>query len=88
MGKQYSGETLEYLKSMGYKQTSRRYKSITRVDIPIEDMVKFFINRNFGDTKSGVPSCSLEEQKDHYRRCHSKDNIEAVPESILKHLRE
>ena len=87
-GKQYNGETLEYLKSKGYRQVSRKYKMISRIELSDEALIKFFIDRNFGSKKSGLPSCSLEQQKDHYRRCYSEDAIEGVPESIFKHLRD
>lgn len=86
-GRPYNGEKLEYLKSMGYKQTSRKYRTACRVDLSDDEMKDFFIKKNFGSKKSGLPSLPLEDQKDHYRRCYTQDSIEGIPESILKHLR-
>ena len=83
----YNGETIEYLKSKGYKQTSRKFGMVSRVDMSDEALKRFFIKDNFGDTKSGIPSCTLEQQKDQYRRVYSKDSIAGVPEKILKYLR-
>jgi len=86
-GRPYKGETLEELRNKGYRQISRKYRMVSRVDISTENMVKFFIKDNFGDKNSGVPAGSIESQKEQYRSVHSNDCIEGVPECILKHLR-
>jgi len=75
------------MKKAGYRQVSRKFKSVARVDIPIEEMKQYFIDKNYGHTKSGVPSCTTEIQCDHYRRCVSNDVIDNVPEYIMKCLR-
>ncbi len=83
----YSGQTATELYAAGYRQTSRALGIVSRVDITDDEMVALFIHQNFGDRWSGVPSCSLEEQRDHYRRCVSRDRIEGVPARVMDELR-
>ena len=71
----------------GYRQVSRKYSTVSRVDVTIEQMVQFFIDENFGKSDCGVPCMIIPAQEEHYRRCYSKDCIEEVPEDILMHLR-
>jgi len=71
------------LATHGYCQVSRSYRIVARVDIPGWKMVRKFIRENFGDSSSGIPSLSLEEQEDYYRRCESKDVIIEVPEDVF-----
>jgi len=85
--RQYSGEPLEYFTRNGYRQVSRRYKIVSKVDVSIEKMQKFFIKQNYNRIDSGIPKLPLNQQMDHYRRVYSKDNIEGVPEEILRFLR-
>jgi hypothetical protein len=86
MRKQYSKQTALELFNQGYRQTSRNYGIVSRVDITDEEMIQKHISDNFGDKESGVPSCDIESQRDFYRRVHSKDTIEDVPISIIKEL--
>lgn len=83
---EYKGQTALELYDVGYRQISRRWCIVARVDMSNEEMVEMFVTKNFGDRDSGLPSLSIESQKDHYRRCYSKDKM-AVPERIMKELR-
>ena len=78
--------TPQQLFDQGYRQVSRKYGEVSRVDITDEELIKLYIKRNHGDKTSGLPCVSLEEQKDFYRRCDSKDFIKHVPEVILREL--
>ena len=75
------------MERLGYRQVSRKFRIVARVDMPVKDMKQSFIDENFGDTTSGVPSGTLESQKEQYRRCHSRDTIDNVPEDIMRELR-
>lgn len=83
----YDGQTAKELHDAGYRQTSRRFGIVSRVDISDEEMTNLFIEENFGETDSSVPCLPIEEQRGHYRRCYSEDNIEGVPDHVLKELR-
>jgi hypothetical protein len=78
--------TPQQLFDQGYRQVSRKYGEVARVDITDEELVKLYIKRNYEDKTSGLPCLSLEDQKDYYRRCASKDLIKHVPEVILREL--
>jgi len=71
----------------GYCQVSRAFGHVARVDVSDDVMVQRFVRGNFGRADSGVPSCSLESQRDHYRRCVSEDVITGVPEPIMFMIR-
>ena len=73
----------------GYRVTSRKFRHLSRVDISDEAMVKMFIKQNYGSTDSGVPSLSLESQRDFYRRVYSKDTIvlPASEEIVLRFIK-
>lgn len=73
--------------SDGYRQVSRKFRIVARVDMPTKEMKQYFIDENFGDENSGVPSGTLESQEEQYRRVHSRDTIENVPEDIMRELR-
>ena len=70
----------------GYRQVSRKHCLIARVDIPDSDMIQKFIDDNFGNSTSGVPSLSLESQREHYRRVCSKDS-KTVTLTVLNYMR-
>ncbi len=63
----------------GYRQISRRERTIARVDLTPEELVKFFDGR--------IASFAVEKQQEHYRRDHSPDKIVLVPEPIMMLLR-
>ena len=88
MIKEYTDNVLtpQQLFDQGYRQISRKYGEVARVDITDEELIVLYIKRNYGDKTSGLPCLSLEEQKDYYRRCDSKDLIKHVPEVILREL--
>lgn len=71
----------------GYRVTSRKFCIISRVDMSDEEMVNFFIKRNFGDRTSGVPCADIESQRDQYRRVHSHDKIEGVHHLVCEKIR-
>jgi hypothetical protein len=71
----------------GYRQVSNKFRIVARVDIPIQQMKEFFIQQNYGRSNCGVPSCTVESQSEHYRRCYSKDAIEGVPFEVMRFLR-
>lgn len=73
------------LASLGYKQTSRMYSHIARVDLSDEELRRFFISLNFGDATSGIPSLPLEAQKDHYRRVYASHWV--MPKEVMEGLR-
>ena len=64
---------------LGYRVVSRKFGHISRVDITEEKMIELFIKQNYGDNKSGVAGSSIENQKDFYRRCVSKDTLIVRP---------
>lgn len=76
----------KYLDSLGYKQTSHKFREIARVDVAWEDLRDFFIRENFGDTTSSIPCLSRREQEDFYRRCYAPSF--EVPEEVMHELRE
>lgn len=67
--------TAQDLFDQGYRTTSRKYRHVSRVDISDDDMMRAFVKENFGHSRSGVAACSLEQQRDFYRRCISKDSL-------------
>jgi hypothetical protein len=69
----------------GYRIVSRKYRIVSRVDISDEEMIVMFIKENFGDKYSGIPCSSIEQQKDYYRRCISKDTLK-IHNNVLKKL--
>ena len=77
----------ELMHSLGYRQTSRKFHHVARVEISTDKMKEYFIKQNFGDANSGVPCGSIESQKEQYRRVHSRDTIENVPEQIMQIIR-
>jgi len=84
-------QAMHYYK-LGYRQISRRFGIIARVDIPEEVMVELFISKSLAvggtrDKPCGVACCNLKDQRDYYRRCISKDVIENVPEQVMSYLR-
>lgn len=79
-------EKIEVLYNRGYRMVSRKYREATRVDISDEDMVKMFIKNNFGDADSGVPSGSLESQRNFYRRVYSRDKVTLDNEGEVREL--
>lgn len=88
MSKDYTDNpiTPQQLFDLGYRQVSRKYGHVSRVDIIDEELIRLYIKRNHGDKISGLPCLPLEEQKDFYRRVDSKDIIKGVPEVILREL--
>lgn len=64
----------------GYRQISRRERTIARVDITPHEISEFFKNKQniIGTMKGKI---------EHYRREHSKDVITLVPETIMMLLR-
>ena len=74
-----------YLARLGYKQTSHKYRLVATVDVSNEDLRLFFIEDNFGDANSSVPSLSLEEQRDFYRRVYASHW--EVSEPVMRELR-
>jgi len=78
--------TPQQLFDQGYRQTSRKYGGVARVDISDKELIKLYIKKNYGNKDSGLPCLPLEDQKDYYRRCDSNDHIEHVPLVILKEL--
>ena len=75
------------LYDQGYRQISRKFGIVSRVDIPHADMLRFFEQQGYGGTSCGVASLSMEDQRNHYRRRHSKDQIEGVSYQVLRELR-
>ena len=61
----------KYLARLGYKQISHKYRLVATVDVGDEDLRLFFIESNFGDADSGIPSLRLEGQRDFYRRVYA-----------------
>lgn len=55
---------------MGYRQTSRRHKMLSRVDI--DDVPAFYKELGY-DQLVDLPTAKLEE---HYRRCNSNDKLQ------------
>ena len=75
----------KYLARLGYKQTSHRYCLVATVDVSDENLRRFFIEGNFGDADSGVPSLPPEEQRDFYRRVYASHW--KVSEPVMRELR-
>lgn len=76
--RRYAGETAEELKAQGYKQTSRAYGIVARVDISDDELIAW--------ARKELPGM-IESIAEHYRRCWSNDEIEGVPDEVLKQLR-
>jgi len=81
-------EAAERLVSRGYRQVSRRFGHVARVDVSRGTMIEGFVRENFGHRHSGVPSLSVMDQEDHYRRCVTTDVITGVPDSVMSMIRD
>lgn len=86
--KQYRKQTAKQLHVLGYRQVSRKFGIVSRVDISLEAMKDLFIRKNYGRSDCGVPSCPVEQQENYYRRACSEDTIEGVPDNVMKELRD
>jgi hypothetical protein len=66
----------------GYRQISNKFGIVARIDVP--DLVVAL--------KKKMPDSSQEKwgrwmQEEHWRRCYSKDRLEHVDQSVMRHLR-
>ena len=69
----------EKLWNAGYRQTSRKFRHVSRADKSTEDIRKMYIKRNYGNATSGLAACSEESMLDFYRRCDSPDTMILSP---------
>lgn len=81
-----AGDAAKKMHAMGYRQTSRKFGHVARVNITTKEMRDYFLKMNFGH-KSGEAAGSIESQKEQYRRVYSKDTIESVPQPVMSLLR-
>lgn len=58
----------------GYRQTSRGYGIVARVDLSDKELIEFAIIEDL---------VGIESLKDYYRRCHAEDKLESVPEEVM-----
>lgn len=68
----------------GYRQISRSYRHVARVDLSDEEFLRWAKREDFVR-----PEFRLESLKDYYRRCEAKDEarFEGVPEEVMSQLR-
>lgn len=82
--RQWNGETAEWLIRNGYLRTSRKYRTVSRIDRPdwLELMCRAHGREPWmymvpGHAKAGGSA------GDHYRRVYSQDSIESVPQDVF-----
>ena len=73
-------QTVDELFEKGYRQVSRRYRRLARVDV--DDVREFFENNGYAN----IASLPYPDREDQYRRCYSRDIIE-VPEEEMSKVR-
>lgn len=64
---------------LGYRQTSRKFRMVSRADKPTYEIRQMYIKRNYGHSDSGVAACNDESMLDYYRRCDSPDSKTLSP---------
>ncbi len=73
-------DVAKLLWSLGYRQVSRRYGIISRVDVPIEQMNRRLQQNQITPTGDWTDA-------DYYRRCITKDMYYGVPGHIMAGIR-
>jgi hypothetical protein len=81
----YAGEEPGRLWAHGYRQISRAHGIVARVDVTDEEMLAYFLKES--PWGGGVPALPIEQQREHYRRCVSRDRIEGCPDRVMGRLR-
>jgi len=66
----------------GYRQTSRRHGIVSRVEVP--DVFEALSEKL---PHSQVQKWERWRAEDHWRRCYSQDQLEDVPEGVMRALR-
>lgn len=65
----------------GYRQISRKERTLARIDITPHEISEFFKNKK-------IIVDTVEGKMEYYRREHSKDRITLVPEPIMMLIRQ
>ena len=83
--KLYNGESAGKLYDMGYRQISRKYKTVARVDVSFLEMLKRCGEEEALKGKR-LSIQRIECIKDYYRRCLSEDRIKNLPDNVIKKI--
>lgn len=75
------------LVSVGYKQVSRAFRTVARLDISEGELKSFLARELFWPEDRVDDMFGRCRWDDHYRRCYSQDVIENVPEEVMMEMR-